>query len=526
MSYFLYSLYESMDVMWLLYMFVVRSLFPRTFLTTLNAAAPKVIKCKMFILSTLNIAYTVTNSTPIAIFKEKRGYMSKKKQIRLEKDSVYTLVTPQSYESLADFIVKNGEYKFVKDYEYLSKEGVGFKVSANVLTVRDCIFDVSELTKQHHPETGVYLTLLKGSLEGDKDSMWVIQFQRCQFYTMLDKANPNAHTAASLCLNENCVFKSCKFYHGAQIRTKKLIAFIDCNFADDVLVDSDARDSSCRLDGLDYNEQLFLKLGYFSIVDIVNAKGLPKKFCICDSCNITFTDCKIQSNSTTFIIAGMYAGYRDNVLYFKNCEINEPLYIDSSKVCFNAINSNLEKIRITRSLVSLLYADSKSNVDKMACSKCVFVKDNDLKTYTHENLNLFPTESVGYGQFNSLTLYKKVYAFSKFDALIKDFSVCKTEVIVELDVPRSAERHIDLASGKIRVNEAVVICMYTFDDQTHALKPYEPDIFTTVRSLHDKSFKYQIGKTVKPKFAFDTSDADCGSGIHGFLTQEEAINYG
>ena len=53
--------------------------------------------------------------------------MSKKKQIRLDKDNEYTLVTPQSYESLADFIVKNGEYKFVKDYEYLSKEGVGFR---------------------------------------------------------------------------------------------------------------------------------------------------------------------------------------------------------------------------------------------------------------------------------------------------------------------------------------------------------------------------------------------------------------
>lgn len=116
--------------------------------------------------------------------------MSKKKQIKLDKDNEFTLVTPPSYESLADFIVKNGEYKFVKDYDYLSTEGIGFLPSTNVLTVHDCLFDVSELTKQHQP-TSEYLTLLKGSLEGDKDSMWVIQFQRCTFYTMLDKANPS-----------------------------------------------------------------------------------------------------------------------------------------------------------------------------------------------------------------------------------------------------------------------------------------------------------------------------------------------
>jgi len=454
--------------------------------------------------------------------------MSKKKQIKLDKDNVYTLVTPQSYESLADFIVKNGEYKFVKDYEYLSKEGVGFLASANVLTVYDCWFDISELTKQHH----LYLTLLKGSLEGDKDSMWVIQFQRCKFYTMLDKADPKAHTAASLCLNENCVFRSCKFFDGAAIRTKKHLGFVNCNGRDAAIVVSDAKESSCRLEGLGYNELLHLTVSNFPIVEVVKAEGVPKNFSIADACKVSFADCKITGvlgemlAYNRFYINGMHSGYPGNALDFTNCEIYEPIHIDSSVVHFNAINSKLDSVLVTNSIVKLLYADAASNIVKMDCNKCIFQTPHDLENYTHENLNLFPTKSVGYGDFNPLTLYKKVYAYPKLKALFHAYGPSKAEIIAKLDVPCYAERHIDIASGKIRVSEAVVTQFYTIDHDKLSATPYEPDIFTTVRSLHDKSFEYKVGNIVKPKYVFDKSDNDCGSGIHGFLTPEEAINYG
>ena len=458
--------------------------------------------------------------------------MSKNKQIRLEKDNVYTLVTPPSYESLADFIVRNGEYKFVKDYEYLSKEGDDLRVSANVLTIYDCHFDVSALTEQHHPENGVYLTLLKGSLEGDKDSMWVIQFQRCQFYTMLDKSNPKAHTNAVIWLNENCVFKSCKFFDGATIRTKKHVGFVNCNGREAVSVVSEADASSCRLEGLGYNERLHLTVYNFPVVKVVKADGVPNDFSIANACKVLFENCKITGvlgemlTYNKFYITGMHSGYPGNALYFTDCEIYEPIHIDDSVVHFNAINSKLDSVRVTNSIVKLLYADEASNIAKMACIKCVFKYRNDLKNFTHENLNLFPTKSVGYGKFNPLTLYKKVFAYSKLKAFFQDYESIKTEIIAKLEVPRDAERHVDLSSGKIRVSEAVVTQFYAIDNDKLSATPYEPDIFTTVRSLHDESFKYKVGKIVKPKFAFDTSDDDCGSGIHGFLTPEKAINYG
>jgi len=458
--------------------------------------------------------------------------MSKKKLIRLDKDNAYTLVTPPSYEALADFIVKNGEYKFVKDYDYLSKEGVNFLVSANVLTVYDCQFDVSALTKQHHPETGTYLTLLKGSLDGDKDSMWVIQFQRCQFYTMLDKANPKSHTGASLCLGENCVFKSCKFFDGATIRTKKHLGFVNCNGRDAVFVASDAKASSCRLEGLGYNELLHLTVNSFPVVEVVKADGVPKYFSIDDSCKVSFADCKITGvlgevlTYNRFYINGMHSGYPGNALYFTNCEIGEPIHIDSSVVHFNAINSKLDRVRVTNSIVKLLYADVASNIVKMDCNKCIFRNPRDLENCTSENLNLFPTKSVGYGNFNPLTLYKKVRIYSKLNAFFHTYGISKAaNIIAKLEVPRNAERHVDFASGKIRVSEAVVTQFYAIDNGKLSATPYEPDIFTTVRSIHDHNFKYKVGKIVKPKYGFDTTDNDCASGIHGFLTPEEAINY-
>ena len=49
----------------------------------------------------------------------------------------------------------------------------------------------------------------------------------------------------------------------------------------------------------------------------------------------------------------------------------------------------------------------------------------------------------------------------------------------------------------------------------------------TAKSKHDFSFKYKVGETVRPIGAkFDMSSFEvCTSGIHFFLTEEEARNY-
>ena len=45
-------------------------------------------------------------------------------------------------------------------------------------------------------------------------------------------------------------------------------------------------------------------------------------------------------------------------------------------------------------------------------------------------------------------------------------------------------------------------------------------------SIHDEAFEYKIGETVRPTTPFDGNRwEECASGIHFFLTEEEAIDY-
>ena len=45
-------------------------------------------------------------------------------------------------------------------------------------------------------------------------------------------------------------------------------------------------------------------------------------------------------------------------------------------------------------------------------------------------------------------------------------------------------------------------------------------------SKHDPNFKYVVGETVRPKEAFnDSLVSECESGIHFFITRQEAEHY-
>ena len=45
-------------------------------------------------------------------------------------------------------------------------------------------------------------------------------------------------------------------------------------------------------------------------------------------------------------------------------------------------------------------------------------------------------------------------------------------------------------------------------------------------SKHDNSFKYRVGETVRPRGPFDENRwEECGSGIHFFITRDEAERY-
>lgn len=148
-------------------------------------------------------------------------------------------------------------------------------------------------------------------------------------------------------------------------------------------------------------------------------------------------------------------------------------------------------------------------------------------------VHLFPTQCEGkWGEAQGkLTLYKKVWFVPGFSVklpfrnrLISPHFDRRIPVIARLRVPAGTPRHLDTNCGKVRVAEATVDGFFTLDEKTHALVEFKRK-FGSFRSYYDPAFKYANGRRLRPRKQFDLTDNTCASGIHGFLTPEEADGY-
>jgi Family of unknown function (DUF5758) len=100
-------------------------------------------------------------------------------------------------------------------------------------------------------------------------------------------------------------------------------------------------------------------------------------------------------------------------------------------------------------------------------------------------------------------------------------AIVKLVVLEEGLVPRKHRRGTwkDWENGhrKCRVPKAYVASIEPIVEGT---------LYTTARSHHDFSFKYGVGHIVSPKAEFNPDPKICcASGIHVFLTREEAGRY-
>jgi len=83
-------------------------------------------------------------------------------------------------------------------------------------------------------------------------------------------------------------------------------------------------------------------------------------------------------------------------------------------------------------------------------------------------------------------------------------------------IPGSAQRTSSLIGRKCRANEALVVGVAHGDANDTGI----------YRSLRVSRFTYEIGKMAsEPSFNPDVR-VECTTGIHFFITKEEAINYG
>ena len=88
-------------------------------------------------------------------------------------------------------------------------------------------------------------------------------------------------------------------------------------------------------------------------------------------------------------------------------------------------------------------------------------------------------------------------------------------VICELEIPRGAKKVNHPGSTKCRSNIAKVISM-TDGSGKNASQG---------RSIHDNSFVYKIGETLRVRDFCDDIRIECAPGIHFFLNRKEAENY-
>ena len=92
------------------------------------------------------------------------------------------------------------------------------------------------------------------------------------------------------------------------------------------------------------------------------------------------------------------------------------------------------------------------------------------------------------------------------------------DVIVKLQITEDAKRS-SATTRKCRCSKAVVLGFYDLD---HNELPND----ITVESKYTSSFKYVVGETIEPLEPYEENRwIECASGIHFFMTFDEAVNY-
>lgn len=93
--------------------------------------------------------------------------------------------------------------------------------------------------------------------------------------------------------------------------------------------------------------------------------------------------------------------------------------------------------------------------------------------------------------------------------------------IVKLEIPEEAKRS-SAFGRKCRASEAKVLGIWPIKND----KPDFEHPIDIAYSLHDPGFVYATGKTVTPILTYDDNPYnECASGIHFFITQQEALDY-
>lgn len=227
----------------------------------------------------------------------------------------------------------------------------------------------------------------------------------------------------------------------------------------------------------------------------------------CQISNATFvTFARISMTRASNIYLGaikpLLKVYRDAHVTFKNCTCPRTSIIAGQSVFGLTVSqSNINDIGLCESCITYMNVDSSKidhvKADRTICGRC---------TGTNGVEFVAATRSKGFPD-TPVTLFKKA-------RLVVEPRFCwwlpytklpvPKEVVVMLEVPGHALKHLSSVTHKVRVSEAKVAdIMYT---DLSPLKFSRLDRILhkiSVRSCHDRNFVYKVGETVKPTLQFD-----------------------
>lgn len=241
-------------------------------------------------------------------------------------------------------------------------------------------------------------------------------------------------------------------------------------------------------------------------------EGFAPKIIQADECGFLELEHLMEQNISGPMVTFRCGRSSSSELSIKNCRLHENTNVhisDTASTRLHVHSSSINRIDIRDSVLFRAFFDQCGvSVLKAVKSVCKEFCSNSKFSI------LAATESVGFPDLPT-TLYKKAYLNWMWQNPLVSPS---KDVILKLEVPKEAKKHA--SSWKYRVSEAKVVAIFDSD-----MKRIHPSFLRKVVSTYDKNYKYKLGKVAKPREPFDDSDADCASGIHGFLTPEEAKNY-
>jgi len=333
-----------------------------------------------------------------------------------------------------------------------------------------------------------------------------VKFLRCKF------------NCIELLMANQCVFQNCIFDADTVISMvhDKKISLVGCTKGSLIRFTSYYPRAELVIDGVNRSVSLGISATGFGKVTIANLSDPLDGVLIEKTGEVVFDhvcmygrtqpDCAIRINDMN--------GADDRGLTFIESTINVPVLVRDSFVNIFARNhSTVNYLEVDLSMLKRIWVELKCAVNTLKTFRSTFASNR----VGPGKANLFPTQSSGYDTLPEIFIYKKadLYLGPWF---LPSWLCIKTrhQVIVELRVPEGAGRHASI-DGKIRVERAKV---FAFRYLQGKVGP-----FHSVRSLHYPNFTYRMCKDVRPDEPFDNSDNTCASGIHGFLSLNEALNY-